>query len=139
MRKILLISHGLLAQGMQQTLSFFLGETLPVRAISAYLEDQRLQDQIDQAMAWVQPEDELLIFSDLNEGSVNQQMLPYLSRPQTYLIAGMNLPLLLKATSFPQQERLDEQRIHERLRQGQQGMVYVNEVFRQIQMSEEDE
>ena len=139
MRKILLISHGLLAQGMQQTLSFFLGETLPVRAISAYLEDQRLQDQIDQAMAWVQPEDELLIFSDLNEGSVNQQMLPYLSRPQTYLIAGMNLPLLLKATSFPQQERLDEQLIHEWLRQGQQGMVYVNEVFRQIQMSEEDE
>lgn len=109
MRKFLIISHGAFAQGIQQSLSLFLGANHAFDAISAYLDDTPAQDLIDNYMKAIKDEDELIILSDIAGGSVNQLMLPYLNREHTFIIAGFNFPLLLELSVLPEDMLTKEQ------------------------------
>lgn len=62
----------------------------------AYVNNERLTDALDSFFKDASDHDDKVLLSDLYGGSVNQQMYLYLDKPNTYLIAGVNLALVLE-------------------------------------------
>ena len=54
--------------------------------------------EFEKVLAEVGEDELLLVFTDIMGGSVNQLTIPYLTRPNFYVFAGMNLGMLLQAT-----------------------------------------
>ena len=130
MRKLLLISHGQLANGFKDTLKLFLGDDHPFAAICAYGEGcPDVDEELNKFTSGVTKDDEVLICSDIFGGSVNQKVLPLLSREKTYIIAGMNLAMLLQIGTYPQEEPLSDEICHSFMEQGKEAVVYVNDAM----------
>ncbi|GFO99933.1 PTS N-acetylglucosamine transporter subunit IIBC [Lactobacillus helveticus] len=100
-RHIIIASHRKLAAGMADALKFFEGDNLKITVLSAYLDNQPVDDQIKEIMDKIPDEDEAIILTDLVSGSVNQKFFPYISKPHTQLISGMNLSLAMAITMEP--------------------------------------
>ena len=100
MTRIVLASHGRLADGMKDTLSFILGDLPNVSTICAYVDqDVSLRSQIDQAFAEFSPEDVVVVVTDLFGGSVNNEFMALLGERDFVLVAGMNMPTLVELVS----------------------------------------
>ncbi|MDD6230437.1 MAG: hypothetical protein PUA95_06865 [Lactimicrobium massiliense] len=127
MRKILLVSHGEMAKGAVNSLTIFVPDAQQkVTAICAYTPDcPNPQDAIKAFFDSISADDEVIAMSDVLFGSVNQYLLPYLSRPHTHIFAGFNFPMLLQLMALPQKESLDD--LHQLVQEGKDGIVYLNE------------
>ena len=97
MFKFVVASHGDLAHGYQSTLEMFLGTGYDITYISAYLPDgPDLEEQIDQVLETVTEETQLIIFTDLFGGSVNQKFIEHTKDMENvFIVAGVNLPTIL--------------------------------------------
>ena len=76
-----------------------------------------------------------VICSDLKGGSANQAVLPLLERPNTFLISGMNLSLLLQLGMEPE---VTAEGIREMLEAAKEDMTFINDMALG-QMDEDDE
>lgn len=140
MRRYMLISHGRFAEGCWDTLNLFLGERNPYTTICAYVDDQPAQQKLDDYLSTVAAGDELVICSDLMGGSVNQLVTPLLRRNGTYLVAGVNLPLLMELAALPTDEPLTEEAIAEVVELCRKStMVFMNQKYKTITAAEGDE
>lgn len=133
MRKIIIASHHRLAQGMADTLNF-LSAYPNVSVLSAYVDDQNIDDQIQTIMADTNGE-EVFIFTDMLGGSVTQKFVPYMNE-KTHLICGMNLPLVL-TFALGHVEAYDEQEINHLIQEAREALLYVNTY--QIMNQDDDE
>ena len=61
----------------------------------AYVDEHSLNDALDQFFQSVEPEDQVILLSDMYGGSVNSIMYTYLNHPNTTLVAGVNLALVI--------------------------------------------
>ncbi len=96
MRKYLIATHGTFAGGIKSSIDLILGETENVFLIQAYLEENKsLQEEIQNVLKQINPEDELIVFTDLMGGSITNQILQFGLKENVYILAGVNLPLLL--------------------------------------------
>ena len=95
MLRLFIASHGSIASGMKSSLNILLGKSDNVTAFDAYIDERNLKDEIEKYFSSVPAEDQVIMLSDLYGGSVNQVMFLFLSRPNTFLVAGMNLALVL--------------------------------------------
>lgn len=140
MRKYMLISHGRFADGCINTLNLFMGERNPFQAVCAYVDDISAEDKLAEYMAQIQPEDELIVCSDLMGGSVNQLVMPLLRREHTYVVAGVNLPLLMELAAMEADETLTEEAIADVVELCRKNtMVFMNEKYKTIAAAEGDE
>lgn len=96
MLKIFLATHGHMASGIKSSLDILLGNTNRLSHFDAYVDEQNVQEKLDEFYASVSAQDEVILLSDLYGGSVNSVMFTYLEKPNTRLIAGVNLPLVLE-------------------------------------------
>ncbi len=136
MRKVLLISHGELAKGALNTLHIFTNELDHFTAISAYTEGcDSPQEEIEKFFEEAK-DDQVVCFSDISFGSVNQLLMPYLSRENTYIFTGFNLPMLLQFTALPEDASIDDFRTL--VEAGQTGVMFMND-FDFGTVSDEDE
>ena len=126
MRKILIASHSELAEGMKLTLKFFAGNQIDVSAICAYVDEESLQSKLDAFFEKVSDEDEVLIFTDLLGGSVNQAMLSYLNRSHVHVITGVFLSIILELI-FKEGTYLTKEEIQAALKKTKKGIVYMND------------
>lgn len=95
-RKIILASHGYFASGILSSLELICGKNDRITTIDAYMTpDYNLNEKIKALMA-ENKENELIVVTDIFGGSVNNEFLNYIYTPNFYLIAGMNLPLLIE-------------------------------------------
>lgn len=111
MLKIFLSSHGKLASGMKSSCSILLGDSENLTVFDAYVDQSSVQEHLDEFFAGVEAGDEVILCSDLYGGSVNQVMYTYLDRPNTRLVAGVNMSFmmnLLGEEDHVSDERLDE-------------------------------
>ena len=125
MRKILLISHFGLAGGLLSTLSYFGVANDSFTAINAYEDNLDPKAELEKFWAGVSEEDQVLIFTDIMGGSVNQLVTPLISRPNTYVLAGMNLPMLITAATLPEDADLDAVRML--VEEAKNGVVLMND------------
>lgn len=123
MRKIILISHGNFAGGALSTLNLFTNQLDNVCAINAYTDSCPNPEKALDAI-FSSTEGQIIVFSDILFGSVNQLLLPYLSRPNTYIFSGFNLPMLLELISLP--ENASEDEIAHLELEGKNGVVFMN-------------
>ena len=96
MLKLFISSHGHFASGMKSSVEILMGPNPRITVFDAYVTQESVQENLDRFYETVEPEDQVLLLSDLYGGSVNQVMYTYLTRPNTRLVAGVNLALVLE-------------------------------------------
>lgn len=135
--KIVLMSHFNLAEGLKNTLGYFNPTAADqILAISAYVNDCDPKAEFEKFLATVDENETILVFTDIMGGSVNQLTIPYLSRPNFYVFAGMNLGMLLQATCFMGDETPEQ--IKELANVGKEAVVCMNDYKFEV-FDEEDE
>ncbi|BBN99786.1 PTS sugar transporter subunit IIA [Sporolactobacillus terrae] len=139
MRKIIIASHHKMAQGIQDTLNYITGERNNVSALSAYLTNTPIQEEIDALLKGVDQEDEVVVFTDLLGGSVNQSFAKYTARPHFHVITGINLPIVLAIALKPEGTYLTAEQIRLSLNEAKEQLVYVNDFISNRPEEDEDD
>ncbi len=94
MRHIILASHHRFAAGLADTIEF-LGGPSDMDVICAYVDETPLEDQVAEVFAKFNLDDEVLVLTDILQGSVNQRFAPYVG-DHVFLVAGVSVPLALE-------------------------------------------
>ncbi len=102
MKKIVFCSHGRLCEGMLDTLKVFsLYEEKRMEAIPFYTEGIDAEARLNAYKERLQAEDQLLIFTDVAFGSVNQWvMAAFQDFSNVFIVTGMNLMIVLELLSL---------------------------------------
>ena len=77
MNKILLTSHGPLANGMKKTAEFLMGQNENVETLCAYVDEQSkdLPAMVEKWMNERNPEDQWVVITDIFGGSINNEFM----------------------------------------------------------------
>lgn len=135
MRRFVIASHHQMAFGLKDTLQFLTSRE-NITDISAYVDDERLEEQVGRVMASFGPEDEIVVLTDMLGGSVNQYFCSYMGE-RCHLISGVNLPCALSLVLQPEDLPLTRELVHGIVEEARTHLVYVNEY--QAAENEEDE
>lgn len=127
-RILVLASHHRLADGLKDSLAFVSGGEQETVALSAYVDNQPIDDAVKKLMDGFAPEDEVIILTDMTSGSVNQKFFPYVSRPHTHLVSGMNLPLAFTLAMEDADDYISAERMREIVEESRAEMKYVNDL-----------
>lgn len=97
MRKIILASHGLLAEGMKNSLELISGCNSNIHAfgLNEGGSPKAIAEKVNNIIE-ENEENEYVIITDFPGGSVNTAMVELLEKKNVYLISGMNLILCLE-------------------------------------------
>ncbi|WP_183556979.1 PTS sugar transporter subunit IIA [Mucilaginibacter sp. SP1R1] len=133
MRKFLIATHGAFAKGINSSLDMIIGQTDHVFLIQAYLDEQiTVEDELAAVLTHVNTNDELVIFTDLLGGSVNNIMMREALRQNVHIVSGFNLPLVIEIILGDADTPVIEV-IESALASAKEQMVYVNKLITQQQ------
>ncbi len=140
MRKIVLASHHLMADGLKDTIQYVMSNLNNIETICAYMDNQPVSQQFKEVLGDINDQDEYLIFTDMLGGSVNQEAIQYLSYPNVYIITGMSLPIVLSVVlTLQSSEKIDETLIRNAIEDAKNQIVYVNDMVKNMEVDEDDE
>lgn len=125
-RTLIIASHHRLAAGMADTLDYITNTSLPVQVLTAYMDNVPVDNQITHLMKSIKADSEVFIFTDIMAGSVNQGFIPYLNRPHTHLITGMNLPVLMSIALCPDKQYLTKEKVKTLVDEAKEALKYVD-------------
>ncbi len=117
-----------MADGIKDSLAFISGDAQETIALSAYVDNQPIEEAVDLLMSGFESEDEVVVLTDLTAGSVNQQFFKYRNRPHTHIISGMNLPLAFQIAMEPQDEYISVERMREIVEESKNEIKYINDI-----------
>ena len=123
MRRLVIASHHRLAQGMADTLQFVTGGRACPITVCAYVDDVPLDAQIKDSISAFSDEDEVLIFTDMLQGSVNQEIMRIVN-PGTFIVTGFNLPCVLELALY--ESKLNDEVIKDIVLRAREQLLYVN-------------
>ncbi|MDB2109344.1 PTS sugar transporter subunit IIA [Clostridium paraputrificum] len=126
MRKLLIATHGYLADGVKSSINILCGEKSEVTYLNAYVEDGDIKENVKDFFNEYKPEDEVIVFTDLYGGSVNQICAEYINKENVHLIAGFNLALVLEL--LYKDEPLTNEIIRKEVENARNQLVYVNDI-----------
>ena len=131
MRKVFVASHGLFADGLKDAITFLMGD-LGLDSLSCYHEEipdtDALSKRIEEIIATLGSDEELVVFTDLLGGSVNNVVAQKLANtPNLHLVAGMSLPLVLEFLLCGETDT--KKAIELAIQRAQESMVYVNDML----------
>lgn len=140
MKKIILASHHTFAAGLKDTVNYICPDMADIKAISAYISNKPVEDEIKETIESFATNDQILVFTDLLGGSVNQAFVKYLADNNVELITGMNLPVVMSLIMTPNDE-VTESEINNAIESAREQLIYVNDYIKvQVQeLDEEDE
>lgn len=97
MSKLILASHGSLAEGMKSALKMILGESIRVDAfgLDTWEQPQAILEEI-MKIRRSNPEEELIVLCDVKGGSVCNCMMQLCADMKICVVSGMNLGLALE-------------------------------------------
>ncbi|MEZ2337871.1 PTS sugar transporter subunit IIA [Mucilaginibacter sp. RCC_168] len=131
MRKFLIATHGAFAKGIKSSLDMIIGETDNVFLIQAYLDDNiNVEEELAAVLTHITVDDELVIFTDLLGGSVNNIMIREALKQNIHIVSGFNLPLLIEVIMGDAGTPVTEV-IETAIISGKEQMVYVNKLITQ--------
>lgn len=105
---LVLVTHGNLARELIAALEHVVGEQPEVRAVCIGPDDdmeQRRQDILDSAKA-VDDGDGVVVLTDMFGGTPSNLAISIMDKAQIEVIAGVNLPMLIKLASVRDTETL---------------------------------
>jgi len=129
MRKFLLATHGSFAAGIKASLEMITGENENIFTIAAYTDGNRsIESDLDKILSVCQPDDQLIVFTDIAGGSITSEILRLARRENVYLISGMNLPLLLDIILADPDTEINEV-IENGISNAKEQIIYVSKLF----------
>ncbi len=136
-RKVLIVTHSDLADGLAASIEFFLEGMFEVTTICAFTKENNPQEKIIDYFGNQSPDTEIIAFSDVLFGSVNQWLGTYIGRPHYHLITGTNLPVILAVLMKNPGEYLTNEDVVECIESCADSIIYVNNY--QPETDDEDE
>lgn len=136
-RKILLASHGNFASGILSSLNLIYGQTKNVKALDCYVDKNFDLSKTVERIMQENKGKELLVITDLFGGSVNNEFLNYIQKPNFYLVAGLNLPFLIELMPVIQQDKNLKDTIVQALLSAKKSIQFCNLSFN-TDVEEED-
>lgn len=134
--KIVLATHSFMAEGMKKAIELLLGERDNLFTINAYTDEQSLEEQFQELFKNINKEEQVLVFTDLYGGSVNQFICSQLSNFKIELVAGANLSVVLEIAAR-NQETYEEAEIQAIITEAKQQFRYVNQEMKNQGNTEE--
>ena len=97
MQRLVLASHGYLAEGMKNSAQIIVGKFAKIYTICAYVKEGiTLESQINELFDSCPEDDEMIVVTDIFGGSVNNEFMQRLQNRRFWLVSGMNLPLVIQ-------------------------------------------
>lgn len=122
MRHCILASHHRFAEGLRDTLEF-IGGVQGIDVVCAYVDETSLDEQVTTLFSSFGTDDEVLVLTDIMQGSVNQAFIPYMGE-RVFLVAGVNVACALELLLSP--EPLTAAYIEDVVCQTRQAMCLMN-------------
>lgn len=141
MIRIVLASHGRLAEGMKGSVELIMGAGAPIDTICAYCDPNvALEDQIDGLLATIPERDGIIVVTDVFGGSVNNEFMKRVVSGRFELISGMSMSLIIQLVDLAEDKTLLEtdgtvardrlgQALQEALQEARQGMRYCSHLL----------
>lgn len=136
-REIIIASHNHMASGLKSTLEFIAGKQNNIKVLDAYVDGSPIDQEVKKIFDNIPNDTEIIVFTDMLAGSVNQKFFPYRTRKHTHIITGMNLPVVLAFALESTDKYISVDRVHKIILESQSALQYVNEF--QVDDDEEDE
>ena len=103
MVRFLIATHGMLSDGFKSSVSVLMGDEIAnnIGTINAFVENGDLdpKGRIEEIVNALGEDEELIIFTDLMYGSVNQFAVPYSNKNNVHVITGINFPVICEVIS----------------------------------------
>ena len=140
MKRFVFATHHSMAAGMKDTMEFLTKTDDALYDISAYMgesQDEDLESRVAELFASFDPDDKVVIFTDLMSGSVNQKFFPYMN-DHVYLLSGANVPLAMQIMLVGEEDITDAY-ISECVEEARNQLVFINEWQKENAAGDEDE
>lgn len=92
--RLLIATHGTMAEGLKSALSVIVGKVDKVDTICGYVDEENIHEKIKNYFENCQ--EEVIVCTDLFGGSVNQAFIQQLKNRKFILVTGIQLPVLLE-------------------------------------------
>ena len=126
MQRLVLASHGYLAEGMKNSAQIIVGKAAKIYTICAYgKEGITLESQINELFDSFPEDDEMIVVTDIFGGSVNNEFMQRLQNRRFWLVSGMNLPLVIQLAMAEDGGCISES-IKEALETGREMICFCN-------------
>lgn len=138
MRQYIFASHAHFATGIKESTELLSGARDNVHDLSMFVDGRTdVAEEAAKLLATFDPADDVIVCADLFGGSVNNEFTKIVqTRPNTYLVANMNLPLLIQLL-FSDQEAPADQVIREILAADDTRVKFVNDLLTDADDEEE--
>jgi len=138
MRKYLIATHCTFAQGIKSSAEYILGPQEDMDVINAYeTDDYDLKKVITGKLGELASDDELVVLTDMFGGSVCNEFMLTLADSRVYLIAGVNLPMIMDLLTAPQDMPVREV-IDRALQVAKEEVLFCNDIREEGNVLEED-
>ncbi|MCI8270879.1 MAG: PTS sorbitol transporter subunit IIB [Erysipelotrichaceae bacterium] len=140
MRRYIFASHHYLAYGLKDTVNFLTNEAKKIYDINAYVKDDEkdLEIVVKELFDTFDPDDEVIVLTDLMGGSVYQKFYPYIC-DHVHVICGMNLSLAMGFLLAPEDVPFTSESVASLLEECRNQIVYVNQLCSASAMDCDDE
>ena len=129
MIKYIIATHGTLSEGFLNALELFLGDGYEIHTISAYIDEISLEDKFNDIISKFNKNDEVIVFTDINGGSVNQFFTKrLLASHNLHVITGVNLGLIIELI-LCLGSTVNTQIIETAITQAREQILYMNETI----------
>lgn len=138
MRQYIFASHAHFATGIKESTELLSGARDNVHDLSMFVDGRTdVAEEAAKLLATFDPADDVIVCTDLFGGSVSNEFTKIVqTRPNTYLVANMNLPLLIQLL-FSDQEAPADQVIREILAADDTRVKFVNDLLTDADGEEE--
>ena len=138
MRQFIIASHAHFATGIKESTELLTGSRDNVHDLSMYVDGRDdVATEAYRVIDGISADDDLVICTDLFGGSVNNEFTKIVqTRPNTYLVTNMNLPLLIQLF-FSDESTPTEQVIRDIVAADDTRVKFVNDLI--AETDDEDE
>ncbi len=137
MIRYLFASHGPLASGMAESVTFIAGKEKHIDTICAYMDPSvSLAQQIEDVFNTYDSNDDVVVLTDLYGGSVNNEFVNLLQKKKFYLVAGMSMALVIQMLMTLDESDI-ENSIKNAVNEGKTSVIYCNDLIKKDNVEED--
>lgn len=131
MRHFIIATHGKFAEGIMDSVRLITGEVENVRCYCAYVDpEENVEQSVKNMLSEYKHSDEVLVVTDIMGGSVCNQFVRHLDRPNLHILAGVNLGLLLEL--FANRDQSMEDMLEAAIQYAKTSVCYCNPIVAEI-------
>lgn len=139
MTKFLIATHGYLADGYKSTIGIIMGEEISnkISTLNLFVDDnpeaKDAKSLIDTYFNEMKEDEQVIVFTDIMHGSVNQMIMSHINYENTFALTGINLPLVceLMALYGYVDSKVDEETLRNVTLTAQKETIFVNDLMKE--------